>query len=86
MTADDVLATIASLPKSDKPPALRSDSVMLKVWQVLRRCRNFQYDIIVRHNLQNVPAADLQKPEHEHAWGNAIGMCVKQAPFVVIRK
>lgn len=75
MTVDDALATIAALPKSERPPALRSDTAMMKAWLKLRADEGFFADLIIRHNLRSVPASELVN--HDHAWGNAIGMCVQ---------
>jgi hypothetical protein len=77
VNADDVLATIAALPRSKRPTELRSDSAMLKAWLKLRACRQFRSDVIERHNLQGQTALDLTNPAHEHAYGNAIGHCVQ---------
>ena len=74
MTTDDVLATIAALPKKDRPTELKSDTAMLKAWLSLRTDRAFFADVIIRHNLRDVPASELTK--HDHAYGNAIGHCV----------
>lgn len=75
MTIDDVLAYVAALPKSSKPTSLRSDSTMLKVWVTIRKDVEFFNDIIVRHNLSSVQQFDSSNPTHNHAIGNALGMC-----------
>lgn len=84
MTADDVLAHIADSTFSRRPPELRSDRAMLRVWLKLRSCPEFRSDIIERHNLRNVAKLDLTNPAHEHALGNAYGHCV-QAHFTLGR-
>lgn len=69
MTADDVLAYLAAMPKRDRPIAARTDAAMLRAWLALRSDKSFRDDILCRHGLHSCYA--IVPDEHEHAIANA---------------
>lgn len=77
MTADDVLAYLASQPKSKRPTELRSDATMLRAWLLMRDDEAFWLDVIFRHCLTTQSSFDPSDSMDEHAISNAWGHCVQ---------
>jgi hypothetical protein len=75
MTADDVLAYLASRPNWDRPREMRHDAAMLRCWKRLRTDREFYADVVMRHGLDSQQYIIGNK--HRHAIGNAWGHCVQ---------
>jgi len=73
MTADDMIAYLASQPKRLRPCELRRDTAMLLAWFRCRKSEWFFNDVIQRHGLGSVSVGDLEshKRGHEHAVSNA---------------
>ena len=77
LTADDVLAYLATKPKRERPTELRSDARMLAVWLRLRDDQYFRDDVVCRHGLHNFCEILESDETHEHAVSNAWGHCVQ---------
>ena len=79
MNSDDMLSYLAAQPKKHRPTELRSDVKMLKIWQLLRRDKEFYEDVIRRHGLSSINSSDLDcsNTVHEHAISNAWGHCMQ---------
>ena len=75
MTADDVLAYMASLPKADRASGLQSDSLIQQAWLLLRNDGNFYEEIVVRHRLNE--CQNLSESKYDLAVEQAGYLCVE---------
>ena len=83
MTSDDMLAYLANTRPCHRPTELRGDKKMLLAWLAMRNHKEFFQDVILRHGLDKIGPAALNRldPMHEHAISNAWGHCMQ---FTVI--
>jgi len=77
MTSDDVLAYMASQPKSERASGLQSESLMLSAWLRMRSDRRFYDEIVLRHGLDL--CQEIIPGKHDLAIDHAWYLCVEAA-------